>query len=106
MNPEPPAKLGILLACAPDRPAFVAGLELAETSLAQGTLVFLYCLDEGVRGLDHPTLQTLLPRGLRLFACAYAAQKRQLPTTGPALFCGLATLNDLIVGTDRFVSFT
>ena len=98
-------KLGILLSIAPDQPGFAQGLRLAETALNRGVDVYLYCLDEGVRGAEDPALVALQARGLKLFACAYAAHRRNLPLTGPALYSGLGLLGDLVSATDRFVSF-
>ena len=98
-------KLGILRSIAPDQPGFAQGLRLAETALNRGVDVYLYCLDEAVRGAEDPALLALQARGLKLFACAYAAQRRNLPLTGAALYSGLGMLSDLISATDRFVSF-
>ena len=99
-------KLGILVSALPDQPGFHHGLKLAETALANGVTVYFYCIDEAVRGLAHPKLQGLKARGLHLFACAYAAQRRQLAVNETAVFSGLSVLHDLIAATDRFVSFT
>ena len=67
--------------------------------------VYLYCLDDAVNGLADERLQTLRGHGLRLFACAFAAQRRKLPQTENALYGGLTMLNDVMAATDRFVSF-
>jgi len=98
-------KLGLLLSTAPSEPSFGHGLRLAAAALDRGLKVYLYCIDEAVRGLDHPDLVALQERGATLYACAYAAHRRRLPTAGTAVFSGLAALNDLITATDRFVSF-
>ena len=84
---------------------FAQGRRLAETALNRGVEVYLYCLDEAVRGAEDPALLALQGRGLKLFACAYAAQRRDLPLTGSALYSGLGMLSDLVSATDRFVSF-
>jgi len=52
-------KLGVLLSTSPDRPGFHHGLGLAEAALAEGVEVYLYCIDEAVRGLNEPRLQLL-----------------------------------------------
>jgi hypothetical protein len=98
-------KLGILLSTVPAHPNFTHGIRLAETAVANGVEVYLYCVDEAVPGSTDPRLLALKERGLRLFACAYGAHKRDLPTSGEAIFAGLTVVADLIADTDRFVSF-
>ncbi len=98
-------KLGILLSTAPTRPAFRHGVRLAGAALAAGVDVYLYCIDEAVRGVADPELQELKPRGLKLYACAYGAQRRNIPVNELAMFAGLTIVNDLIAATDRFVGF-
>lgn len=98
-------KLGLLLSTAPDLPAFSHGINLAEAALAQGVAVFLYCVDDAVYGVNDPRLQALKNRGLKLFACAYGAQRRSIPIDDSAVFAGLGVLSDLIAETDRFISF-
>jgi sulfur relay (sulfurtransferase) complex TusBCD TusD component (DsrE family) len=98
-------KLGILLSTQPGQASFNHGLRLAETALAEGVDVYLYCIDEAVRGIDSPRLQALKHRGLKLFACAYGAQRRHLPISDKAVFAGLTVVSDLMAATDRFVCF-
>jgi sulfur relay (sulfurtransferase) complex TusBCD TusD component (DsrE family) len=98
-------KLGILLSTAPGQPGFQHGLRLAETALAEGLEVYIYCVDEAVRGLGDPQLRRLAAQGLKLFACAYGAQRRHLPRSEQAAFAGLASLSDIMAATDRFLSF-
>jgi predicted peroxiredoxin len=98
-------KLGILLSTRPDHASFRHGLRLAEAGLAQGVDVYLYCIDEAVWGVEDTALQELRAKGLKLYACAYGAEKRRLPRSDQAVFAGLTVVSDLISGTDRFVSF-
>jgi predicted peroxiredoxin len=98
-------KLGVLLSTSPDRPGFQHGLGLAEAALAGGVEVYLYCIDEAVRGLNEPRLQSLAARGLKLYGCAYAAQSRRLPMDEKTNWAGLALLSDLMAATDRMVTF-
>jgi sulfur relay (sulfurtransferase) complex TusBCD TusD component (DsrE family) len=98
-------KLGLLLSTPPGQPGFQHGLRLAETALAEGVEVFLYCVDEAVRGVDEPRLQSLAARGLKLYFCAYGAQRRGLERNPNANYAGLALLSDVMAATDRFVSF-
>ena len=98
-------KLGVLLSTNPDRANFAHGVRLAETALAQGVDVYLYCIDEAVSGINHPRLQALQANGLKLFACAYGAHRRGIVLDDKAVFAGLTVVSDLIAATDRFVSF-
>jgi sulfur relay (sulfurtransferase) complex TusBCD TusD component (DsrE family) len=105
MKPLQGKKLGLLLSTCPEQPAFRHGVRLAEAALSQGVQVYLYCIDDAVRGVADPELQSLKARGLNLFACAYAARRRNIPVSDLAVFAGLATVSDLMAGTDRFLSF-
>jgi sulfur relay (sulfurtransferase) complex TusBCD TusD component (DsrE family) len=98
-------KLSVLISCGPQHPGFRHGVRLAQTALDAGVQVYLYCLDDAVTAVSDPHLQTLRQRGLNLFACAYGAQRRDLPVTDLAAFSGLSTLTELIAGSDRFLSF-
>jgi hypothetical protein len=98
-------KLGLLLSTRPEHPSFLHGLRLAETALAEGVDVYLYCIDEAVHGLGDPRLQALKACGLKLYACAYGAQRRDLPLSDAATFAGLTVVSDLVASTDRFLSF-
>ena len=98
-------KLGILISVSPEHPSFLHGVRTAKAALGRGVTVYLYCIDEGVRGVAHPELQALRSQGLILYACAYGAQQRRLPMGDQATYAGLTLVNDLLAGTDRFVSF-
>ncbi|MEP6662874.1 MAG: DsrE family protein [Verrucomicrobiota bacterium] len=98
-------KLGLLISSRPDSPKFQQGLRLAESALNEGVDVYLYCIDDAVPGIENPHLQQLKERGLKLYACAYGAHRRNLALNDKATFAGLTIVSDLIAGTDRFLSF-
>lgn len=98
-------KLGLLVCGAPTEPSFAHATGLAQAAIAAGVRVYLYCIDDAVRGVDHPRMQDLKARGLHLFGCAYAADRRQIVLTDGAVFSGLGTVSDLMAGTDRFLVF-
>jgi sulfur relay (sulfurtransferase) complex TusBCD TusD component (DsrE family) len=98
-------KLGLLLSASPEQPNFDRAIALATAALKNGVQVYFYCIDEAVAGLDRPQLQALKQSGVKLFACAFGAQRRQLSLGDLATFAGLSTVSDLIANTDRFVSF-
>jgi len=98
-------KLGLLLSGDPDGPSFTHGVKFAEAALAAGCDVYLYCIDEAVRGVRRADLQALRPSGLKLYACAYGAHRHGIPIDDSAAFAGLTVVSDLVAGTGRFVSF-
>ncbi|MBI3611280.1 MAG: DsrE family protein [Nitrospirae bacterium] len=98
-------KLGLLLSTPPQHPNLETVTCLAETALASGCQVYLYLIDEGTRAMADPRLNALSDRGLKLFVCAYGAERHHVPLSGKATPCGLVVLSDLIKGCDQFVSF-
>lgn len=98
-------KLGILLSTKPEEPNFQHGVRLAETAAAKGVEVYLYCIDDAVPGIKDARIIRLKTLGVRLFACAYGAHKRNLAADECALFAGLTVVADLMADTDRFISF-
>lgn len=98
-------KLGVLISCAPTEPGFRHGIQVAAAAVARGVNVYLYCIDDAVRGVNDPALQQLKTDGVSLYACAYGAHKRSLPLSNDATFAGLTVVNDIIAGTDRFLCF-
>lgn len=109
MNPAPkgsrPRKLGILLSTRPELAPFRHGLQLAATALEAGVDVYLYCIDDAVLGVADTELQALKAGGLKLYACAYGAQRRNVPVNDLAAFAGLTVVSDIMASTDRFISF-
>ena len=98
-------KLGLLVCGPPEAAAFMHAVSLAQVAIEAEAKVYLYCIDEAVRGIDDPRLQHLKQQGLNLFGCAYAADRRQIVLTEAAVFAGLGTLSDLMAGADRFLVF-
>lgn len=94
--------LGMLLTTAPGSVEFQSGMALAEKSQRKGLRVFLYLLDEAVEGARK--MRGLAEQGVRISACAYAAQRQSLPFCEHVVYGGLSMLNDIIVHSDRFVS--
>jgi hypothetical protein len=105
MSPLHGKKLGLLLSTRPDTRNFRHGLNVASAAMVAGVTVYLYCIDDAVLGLADPQLQELKRRGLNLYACAYGAQKRNVPTNDLAVFSGLTLVSDIIATTDSFLSF-
>jgi len=99
--------IGILLTALPTTITFRNAVRLAESALRKGLTVYLYCSDDAVTGVEDTHLQRLVGenQNLRLFACAYAANKRNYPLNDHATFCGLTVLSDIISTCDRFIAF-
>lgn len=98
-------KLGVLISSRPDQASFRHGVRFAAAALGLGCEVYLYCIDEATAGVSNAELQSLKARGLRLYACAYGAQRHRIPLDDRAVFAGLTVVSDIIGSTDRFVSF-
>ena len=97
-------KLGVLLSSEPSHDNLETALGLSTAALDRGADVYLYLIDDAVAAVEHPRVQELAARGLKLFVCAYGCQKRRLPLSDQATNCGLVVLTDIINGTDRFVA--
>jgi sulfur relay (sulfurtransferase) complex TusBCD TusD component (DsrE family) len=98
-------KLAILLSTPPDKPDIETVVKLSKAALAQGVEVYLYLLDDGLLNFHQPTIEELLSEGVRLYCCAFSAQKRNIPRNEKATFGGLFVLLNLINSCDRFIAF-
>jgi hypothetical protein len=98
-------KLGVLISAKPGSAGFQHGLGVVDAALNQGVDVYLYCIDDAVPGVAETRLQELKQRGLKLYACAYGAHRRNFPLSDVATFAGLTVVSDIMAGTDRFLCF-
>ena len=98
-------KLGILVSCDPAHRNFSHALGLAQAAAGRGVQVYLYCIDEAVRGIAREEIQKLKSDGAILYGCAFSARTRNLPIDDLATYSGLTVVSDLMASTDRFVSF-
>ncbi|MBI3812781.1 MAG: DsrE family protein [Nitrospirae bacterium] len=98
-------KLGLLLSTPPQNSNLETVIRLTETALAEKDQVYLYLIDQGALAMDHPRLNSLIEQGLKLFVCAYGAERHHVALSGNAIPCGLVVLSDLIKGCDQFLSF-
>ena len=97
-------KLGIMLSTKPEHPNLETCLSLGREALARGLDLYLYLVDDGVANIDDERILELGRRGVKLFVCAYGCQRRGLPITDKATYCGLVVLTDLINGCERFIA--
>ncbi len=97
--------LGILLSTSPEHQNLITVTALALEARGQQVETYLYFIDDGVSNLDRPEIDRLRQAGVKLFSCAYGAQRRGIPVSDKAVFCGLVVLSDLVKGCDRFVTF-
>lgn len=104
-HPHAKKKLAILTSAPANQAAFRHACRLAKAALDHEIIVYFYCLDEAVLGLECPELQAMRSNGLKLFGCAAAAQRRNVPRDERAVFCGLTVLHQMITQTHRFLSF-
>ena len=82
-------------------------VSLANAAILEGIETYIYLIDDGVYNIGSPEMNALEDAGVRLFACAYGAQQRGIPTNSDrqTIFAGLVTLSDMIKGCDRFITF-
>ena len=97
-------KLGLLLSTKPEHLNLHTCLGLSHAALERGADLYLYLVDDGVANIDDERILDLGRRGAKLFVCAYGCQRRRLPITDKATYCGLVVLTDLINGCERFVA--
>lgn len=98
-------KIGMMLSTPPEHLNLNTVLEISKEALSLHYDVHLYLIDEGTRALEDPRLQDLKALGLKLFVCAYGAQRHGIYPSDQAVFSGLVVLSDLMKGCDRFLSF-
>jgi hypothetical protein len=100
---ENPPSLAIVLLVDVSHPAWAR----FQTWLRQASLprekVYLYALDEGIRGLSEAAVAEWQKAGIKVFGCAYAAERRHLPFQPSITYGGLALLHDLLATTQSFI---
>jgi sulfur relay (sulfurtransferase) complex TusBCD TusD component (DsrE family) len=105
----PARKLGLLLSTAPTDTTIETVVRLGEAALRQGTEVYLYLIDEGVKGFKDSRLSRLLDEGVKMSVCAYGCQQHGVSTQhvdSRVSLSGLVVLSGIIDSCDRFLAFT
>lgn len=105
----PAQKLGLLLSTAPTNSNIETVVRLSEAALRQGIEVYLYLIDEGVKGFTDARLSRLLDGGVKMSVCAYGCQQHGVSTQhvdSRVSLSGLVVLSGIIDGCDRFLAFT
>ena len=102
-------KLGLLLSTAPTQASIETVVGLAESAVRQGIEVYLYLIDEGVKGFTDARFTRLLDGGVKMSVCAYGCQQHGVSTAqvdSRVSLSGLVVLSGIIDGCDRFLAFT
>ena len=105
----PSRKLGLLLSTAPTHGSIEIVVRLAEAALKQGVEVYLYLIDEGVKGFTDARFGRLLDGGVKMSVCAYGCQQHGVSTErvdSRVSLSGLVVLSGIIDRCDRFLAFT
>ena len=105
----PTRKLGLLLSTAPTDASIETVVCLADAAVRQGIEVYLYLIDEGVKGFTDARFSRLLDEGVRMSVCAYGCQQHGVSTqkVDPRVsLSGLVVLSGIIDACDRFLAFT
>ena len=98
-------KLGILLSTSPDNKNLETVIGLSHAAIRSNVNVYLYLIDDGVECINDKRVLELSHSGLKLYVCAYGAQKKGIAPSDIATFGGLAILSELTYVCDRFISF-
>jgi len=102
-------RLGLLLSTPPSHPSVDTVLCLTDAALRQGIDVYLYLIDEGVKGLMDSRYADVVRAGVKMSVCAYGCQQHGISTKdiNPDIsLSGLVVLSGIIDGCDRFLAFT
>lgn len=105
----PVRKLGLLLSTAPTDSTIQTVVSLTEAAIRQGIEVYLYLIDEGVKGFKDSRFTRLLDEGIKMSVCAYGCQQHGVSTQqvdSRVALSGLVVLSGIIDGCDRFLAFT
>ena len=105
----PSRKLGLLLSTAPKDKTIDTVVRLAEAAIRQGIEVYLYLIDEGVKGFKDTRFIRLLDGGVKMSVCAYGCQQHGVSTQevdSRVSLSGLVVLSGIIDACDRFLAFT
>jgi sulfur relay (sulfurtransferase) complex TusBCD TusD component (DsrE family) len=105
----PSQKLGLLLSTAPTNKNIETVARVSEAALRQGIEVYLYLIDEGVKGFTDARFSRLLDGGVKMSVCAYGCQQHGVSTQhvdSRISLSGLVVLSGIIDGCDRFLAFT
>lgn len=94
-----------MLSTGPEHANLDTVVRISDAARRRGNDVYLYLIDEGTRCLDTAPVRRLPGTGVKLFVCAFGAQKAGVPIDDRATFCGLVVLSDIITGCDRFLAF-
>ncbi len=98
-------KLGILLSTSTSNKNIETVIGLVRAAMRSSVRVYLYLIDDGVECIHDKRLLDLTKGGLKLYVCAYGAQKKGISPSDIATFGGLAVLSELANVCDRFVAF-
>jgi sulfur relay (sulfurtransferase) complex TusBCD TusD component (DsrE family) len=98
-----------MLSTAPTDKSIETVVCLAEAAVRQGIEVYLYLIDEGVKGFMDTRFTRLLDGGVKMSVCAYGCQQHGVSTQhvdSRVSLSGLVVLSSIIDGCDRFLAFT
>ena len=98
-------KLGILLSTSSDNKNLEIVIGLSHAAIRSNINVYLYLIDDAVECINDRRLLELSKSGLKLYVCAYGAQKKGIAPSDAATFGGLAILSELTNVCDKFLSF-
>ena len=87
---------GVVVHANPECPSFEHAIHVVQTALKASCKVFLYLLDDAVTGVDESGVRALVQRGVKVSACGFAVEKRDLACPDDICPAGLTTLSDIL----------
>ena len=91
---------GVVVHANPECPSFQHAIRAMQTALKASCQVFLYLLDDAVTGVDDTGVRSLAQSGVKVSACGFAMEKRNLECPDCICPAGLTTLSDILYYAD------
>ncbi len=93
--------IGMLLKSSPASYSFSRGLDLARLALGAEAKVFIYLLDDAVKGVGNPEVVSLGNLGAKISVCSLALEKFGIEVNEMIVPAGLTMMSDILLHSDR-----
>ncbi|MBT5928040.1 MAG: DsrE family protein [Verrucomicrobia bacterium] len=97
--------IGVLIKSTPGSPSFKRGWVLIRMALESGVQVYIYLLDEAVRGVWNTDISSVLKLGGKISVCAFALEQRGIDCHEEMIPSGLTMMSDVLLQSDRAFIF-
>ena len=97
--------IGVVIKSTPSSHSFTRGLDLIQMALESEVQVYIYLLDEAVRGVWGTEISSVLKLGGKISVCAFAMEQRGLECPNEIIPSGLTMMSDVLLQSDRAFIF-